>query len=79
MTKYQSILPVSWPSLSLCRTWIRVVLTPILLYIMQVQTLDMDDYMQATSDHILAQLFFRKQSEFKKIPRFPEDQAINLP
>nr|XP_048275461.1 uncharacterized protein LOC125390476 [Myodes glareolus] len=45
----------------------------------QVQTLDMDDYLQATSDHILAQLFFRKQSEFKKIPRFPEDQAINLP
>ncbi|KAM7320490.1 hypothetical protein ACRRTK_020933 [Alexandromys fortis] len=45
----------------------------------QVQTLDMDDYLQATSDHILAQLFFRKQSEFKKIPRFTEDQAINLP
>ncbi|MEJ1280127.1 hypothetical protein NN561_011067 [Cricetulus griseus] len=45
----------------------------------QVQTLDMDDYLLATSDHILAQLFFRKQSEFKKIPKFTEDQAINLP
>ncbi|XP_029420638.1 legumin type B-like [Nannospalax galili] len=45
----------------------------------QVQTLDMDDYLQATSDHILAQLFFRKQREFKKIPKFKEDQAINLP
>lgn len=45
----------------------------------QVQTLDMDDYFQATSDHILAQLFFRKQSQFKKIPKFTEDQAINLP
>jgi hypothetical protein len=39
----------------------------------------MDDYLQATADHILAQLFFRKQSEFKKIPKFMEDQAINLP
>ncbi|XP_073925629.1 uncharacterized protein [Castor canadensis] len=45
----------------------------------QLQTLDMDDYLQATADHILAQLFFRKQSEFKKIPKFMEDQAINLP
>ncbi|NP_001358681.1 legumin J-like isoform X1 [Oryctolagus cuniculus] len=45
----------------------------------QLQTLDMDDYLQATADHILAQLFFRKQSEFKKIPKFKEDQAINLP
>ncbi|TKC35240.1 hypothetical protein EI555_008476, partial [Monodon monoceros] len=44
----------------------------------QLQTLDMDDYLQATADHILAQLFF-KQSEFKKIPKFKEDQAINLP
>ncbi|KAJ8789264.1 hypothetical protein J1605_022199 [Eschrichtius robustus] len=43
-----------------------------------LQTLDMDDYLQATVDHILAQLFF-KQSEFKKIPKFKEDQAINLP
>ncbi|KAF3829805.1 hypothetical protein GH733_001756 [Mirounga leonina] len=34
---------------------------------------------QATADHILAQLFFKKQSEFKKIPKFKEDQAINLP
>ncbi|XP_013377868.1 PREDICTED: uncharacterized protein LOC102003924 isoform X2 [Chinchilla lanigera] len=45
----------------------------------KLQTLDMDDYMQATADHILAQLFFRRQSEFKKIPKFKEDQAINLP
>ncbi|KAM5305013.1 oxalate decarboxylase OxdC-like [Glossophaga mutica] len=45
----------------------------------QLQTLDMDDYIQATADHILAQLFFKKQSEFKKIPQFEEDQAINLP
>ncbi|XP_019319553.2 lung adenoma susceptibility protein 2 isoform X3 [Panthera pardus] len=45
----------------------------------QLQTLDMDDYLQATADHILAQLFFKKQSEFKKIPKFEEDQAINLP
>ncbi|XP_057554236.1 uncharacterized protein LOC130830965 [Hippopotamus amphibius kiboko] len=45
----------------------------------QLQTLDMDDYLQATADHILAQLFFKKQSEFKKIPKLKEDQAINLP
>ena len=45
----------------------------------QLQTLDMDDYLQATADHILAQLFFKKQSEFKKIPQFKEDQAVNLP
>lgn len=45
----------------------------------QLQTLDMDDYFQATADHILAQLFFKKQNEFKKIPKFKEDQAINLP
>nr|XP_042706293.1 uncharacterized LOC101935274 isoform X2 [Chrysemys picta bellii] len=45
----------------------------------QLQTLDMDDYFHATADHILAQLFFKKQEEFKKIPRFSEDQAINLP
>ncbi|KAM4803487.1 oxalate decarboxylase OxdC-like [Urocitellus parryii] len=45
----------------------------------QLQTLDMDDYLQATADHILAQLFFKKQSEFKNIPKFKEDQAINLP
>ncbi|XP_066473908.1 dynactin-associated protein [Tiliqua scincoides] len=44
-----------------------------------LQTLDMDDYMHATADHILAQLFFKSQEEFKKIPRFTEDQAINLP
>ncbi|CAM5112998.1 unnamed protein product [Eretmochelys imbricata] len=44
----------------------------------QLQTLDMDDYFHATADHILAQLFFKKQEEFKKIPRFSEDQAINL-
>ncbi|XP_043745253.1 legumin J-like isoform X2 [Cervus elaphus] len=45
----------------------------------QLQTLDMDDYLQATADHILAQLFFKKQSEFKKIPQFKEDQAVNMP
>ncbi|XP_062984870.1 uncharacterized protein LOC134400468 [Elgaria multicarinata webbii] len=45
----------------------------------QLETLDMDDYFHATADHILAQLFFKKQDEFKKIPRFKEDQAINLP
>ncbi|KAF6302960.1 hypothetical protein mRhiFer1_008698 [Rhinolophus ferrumequinum] len=45
----------------------------------QLQTLDMDDYFQATADHILAQLFFKEQNEFKKIPKFTEDQAINLP
>ncbi|KAH1169361.1 hypothetical protein KIL84_013951 [Mauremys mutica] len=45
----------------------------------QLQTLDMDDYFHATADHILAQLFFKKQEEFKKIPKFSEDQAINLP
>ncbi|XP_032070586.1 uncharacterized protein LOC116506786 [Thamnophis elegans] len=45
----------------------------------QLQTLDMDDYFHATADHILAQLFFKKQAEFKKIPRLKEDQAINLP
>ncbi|KAI4555075.1 hypothetical protein MJT46_015461 [Ovis ammon polii x Ovis aries] len=28
----------------------------------QLQTLDMDDYLQATADHILAQLFFKKQN-----------------
>lgn len=45
----------------------------------QLKTLDMDDYFHATADHILAQLFFKKQAEFKKIPRFKKDQAINLP
>ncbi|XP_070792083.1 dynactin-associated protein [Pituophis catenifer annectens] len=45
----------------------------------QLETLDMDDYFHATADHILAQLFFKKQAEFKKIPRLKEDQAINLP
>ncbi|XP_072269917.1 oxalate decarboxylase OxdD-like [Pyxicephalus adspersus] len=45
----------------------------------QLETLDMDDYFHATADHILAQLFLKKQEEFKKIPKFPEDQAVNLP
>ncbi|KAM8962112.1 dynactin-associated protein [Pelodytes ibericus] len=45
----------------------------------QLETLDMDDYFHATSDHILAQLFNKKQDEFKKIPRFSEDQAVNIP
>ncbi|XP_075070874.1 uncharacterized protein LOC142159881 [Mixophyes fleayi] len=45
----------------------------------QLQTLDMDDYFHATADHILAQLFLKKQEEFKKIPKFNVDQAVNLP
>ncbi|XP_069483100.1 oxalate decarboxylase OxdC-like [Ambystoma mexicanum] len=45
----------------------------------QLQTLDMDDYFQATADHILAQLFLKKQEEFKKIPKFKDDQAVNIP
>lgn len=45
----------------------------------QLKTLDMDDYFHATADDILAQLFFKKQSEFKKIQKFKEDQAINMP
>ncbi|NP_001358755.1 uncharacterized protein LOC398210 [Xenopus laevis] len=45
----------------------------------QLQTLDMDDYFHATSDHILAQLFLKKQKEFKKIPVFTVDQAVNIP
>ncbi|XP_063772582.1 uncharacterized protein LOC134909328 [Pseudophryne corroboree] len=45
----------------------------------QLETLDMDDYFHATSDHILAQLFRKKQQEFKKIPKFQVDQAVNLP
>ncbi|XP_029435704.1 uncharacterized protein LOC115077541 isoform X2 [Rhinatrema bivittatum] len=45
----------------------------------ELATLDMDDYFHATADHILAQLFLKKQEEFKKIPRFNEDQAVNLP
>ncbi|KAG8599166.1 hypothetical protein GDO81_002910 [Engystomops pustulosus] len=45
----------------------------------QLETLDMDDYFHATADHILAQLFLKKQEEFKKIPKFKEDQAVNLP
>lgn len=39
----------------------------------------MDDYFHATADHILAQLFLKKQDEFKKIPKFKDDQAVNLP
>ncbi|KAM4808369.1 dynactin-associated protein [Rhinophrynus dorsalis] len=45
----------------------------------QLETLDMDDYFHATADHILAQLFRKKQEEFKKIPKFKDDQAVNLP
>ncbi|KAM3938247.1 dynactin-associated protein [Leptodactylus fuscus] len=45
----------------------------------QLETLDMDDYFHATPDHILAQLFLKKQGEFQKIPKFAEDQAVNLP
>ncbi|XP_053154454.1 uncharacterized protein LOC128345875 isoform X2 [Hemicordylus capensis] len=45
----------------------------------QLETLDMDDYIRATADHILAQLFFKPQEEFKNIPTFSSDQAINVP
>ncbi|KAM9331041.1 dynactin-associated protein [Gastrophryne carolinensis] len=45
----------------------------------QLETLDMDDYFHATADHILAQLFRKKQAEFKKIPKLDQDQAINMP
>ncbi|OCU02662.1 uncharacterized protein LOC108695867 [Xenopus laevis] len=45
----------------------------------QLETLDMDDYFHGTSDHILAQLFLKKQEEFKKIPVFTVDQSINQP
>ncbi|XP_053304183.1 uncharacterized protein LOC128465935 [Spea bombifrons] len=45
----------------------------------QLETLDMDDYFHATADHILAQLFQKNQDEFKKIPRFADDQAVNIP
>ncbi|XP_077319114.1 oxalate decarboxylase OxdD-like [Lithobates pipiens] len=45
----------------------------------QLETLDMDDYFHATADHVLAQLFLKKSDEFKKIPKFDEDQAINVP
>ncbi|XP_068782591.1 oxalate decarboxylase OxdC-like [Struthio camelus] len=33
----------------------------------QLETLRMNDYFHATADHILAQLFFKEQNEFKKI------------
>lgn len=29
----------------------------------------MNDYFHATADHILAQIFFKEQDEFKKFPR----------
>uniref|UniRef100_A0A8C5LXQ5 Cupin type-1 domain-containing protein n=1 Tax=Leptobrachium leishanense TaxID=445787 RepID=A0A8C5LXQ5_9ANUR len=45
----------------------------------QLETLDMDDYFHATADHILAQLFRKKQDEFKKIPKFQDDQAVIKP
>ncbi|KAJ8263844.1 hypothetical protein GJAV_G00141960 [Gymnothorax javanicus] len=45
----------------------------------ELQTLDMNVYFQNTADFILAQLFLKKQDEFKKIPRFRRDQDINLP
>ncbi|CAN2391637.1 Cupin [Pristimantis euphronides] len=45
----------------------------------QLETLDMDDYFHATADHILAQLFLKKQEDFKKIPKLKGDQAVNLP
>uniref|UniRef100_A0A8C5LXS1 Cupin type-1 domain-containing protein n=1 Tax=Leptobrachium leishanense TaxID=445787 RepID=A0A8C5LXS1_9ANUR len=45
----------------------------------QLETLDMDDYFHATADDVLAQLFRVKQEEFKKIPKFQADQAVNIP
>lgn len=57
----------------------KLFLSEIRFFLWQLQTIDMDDYFHATADHILAQLFFKKQEEFKKIPKFSEDQAINLP
>ncbi|XP_008939960.1 PREDICTED: uncharacterized protein LOC103774319, partial [Merops nubicus] len=35
----------------------------------QLETLRMNEYFHQTADHILAQLFFKKQEEFKKFPR----------
>ncbi|NXK48621.1 GL25 protein, partial [Chauna torquata] len=35
----------------------------------QLETLRMNDYFHATADHILAQLFFKEQDEFKKFPK----------
>ncbi|XP_074021608.1 uncharacterized protein [Numenius arquata] len=35
----------------------------------QLETLRMDNYFHGTADHILAQLFFKDQDEFKKFPR----------
>ncbi|XP_027650323.1 uncharacterized protein LOC106112826 isoform X2 [Falco peregrinus] len=35
----------------------------------QLETLRMNDYFHATADHILAQLFFKEQAEFKKFPK----------
>ncbi|XP_069780027.1 uncharacterized protein [Narcine bancroftii] len=45
----------------------------------QLKTLEMDDYFHATADQILAQLFFKQQNEFKKIPVFEVDQGITRP
>ncbi|XP_036383983.1 nectarin-1-like [Megalops cyprinoides] len=45
----------------------------------ELQTLDMNIYFKSTADFILAQLFLKKQEEFRKIPSFKEDQDINLP
>ncbi|NWI11178.1 LEGB6 protein, partial [Crypturellus soui] len=35
----------------------------------QLETLRMNDYFHKTADHILAQLFFKEQQEFQKIPQ----------
>ncbi|XP_071585851.1 LOW QUALITY PROTEIN: dynactin-associated protein [Heliangelus exortis] len=35
----------------------------------QLETLRMRDYFHGTADHILAQLFFKKQEEFQKFPK----------
>ncbi|NXF00034.1 LEGB protein, partial [Menura novaehollandiae] len=35
----------------------------------QLETLRMNQYFHGTSDHILAQLFFKEQEEFKKFPK----------
>lgn len=43
-----------------------VILSKILPFSPQLETLRMNDYFHGTADHILAQLFFKEQAEFKK-------------
>lgn len=46
-----------------------LILLKILSFSSQLETLRMKDYFHGTADHILAQLFFKEQAEFKKFPR----------